>query len=358
MRILVIGGTGFIGHFLVPQLTSAGHDVVVLRRPEADSPVPEGVRVIRGDRRHLAENARALRELAADVVIDLILSSGRQASALMDTFRGYASRVVAITSIDVYRATAILLGLEGGEGELEPLPLREDSRLRSQVQTYPPAQIEKLKQMFGWFDDEYDKISVEQAVLGDADLSATVLRLPMIYGPGDQLHRFRPMLKRMDDGRPVIVFPESRAQWRSPRGYVANVAAAIALAATSDAAAGRIYNVAEAESFSELEWARLIADAAAWRGEFVVVPDDDAPPHLRRLGNLRQHWIVDSSRIRSELGYAEPISRDEAIRRTVAWEREHPPTIETTPFDYTAESEVAQRFSSRSDSYSPPQPPG
>jgi nucleoside-diphosphate-sugar epimerase len=38
-------------------------------------------------------------------------------------------------------------------------------------------------------------------------------------------------------------------------------------------------------------------------------------------GNLAQHWVVDTSRIRRELGYRERIAREEAIRRTVAWER-------------------------------------
>lgn len=45
----------------------------------------------------------------------------------------------------------------------------------------------------------------------------------------------------------------------APRVCVENVAAAIALAATDDRAAGRIYNVCEEPPFSELEWAQQIA---------------------------------------------------------------------------------------------------
>jgi nucleoside-diphosphate-sugar epimerase len=340
MRIVVIGGTGFIGHFLVPQLLDAGHEVAIVHRAESSTPIPNAARVIHGDRRRLTESAAALRGFEPDVVIDLILSSGRQATELMAVFRGYADRVVAITSMDVYRATAVLHGLEG-DGALEPVPLREDSPLRTKLQTYPPAQIKMLQQLFGWLDDEYDKIPVERAVLGDDTLPATVLRLPMIYGPGDPLHRFRPVLKRMDDQRPVIIFPDSVAQWRSPRGYVENIAAAIVLAAESTDAAGRIYNVGDTESFSELEWARLIAGVVGWRGELVVVPDESAPPHLRSPGNLRQHWVVDTTRIRSELGYAEPVAREDSIRRTVDWERANPPSVELTRFDYAAEDAAA-----------------
>ena len=88
---------------------------------------------------------------------------------------------------------------------------------------------------------------------------ATVLRLPMVYGPGDPLRRFLPVVKRVDDGRRAIIVEEKFAAWCGPRGYVENVAHAIALAATSDRAAGRVYNVGEAESITELEWATRIA---------------------------------------------------------------------------------------------------
>jgi nucleoside-diphosphate-sugar epimerase len=272
--------------------------------------------------------------------VDLILSSERQATALMQVFRGHAGRLVAITSMDVYRATGVLHGSE--EGPLEPLPLREDSALRTRSETYPPAQVHSLQQVFGWLDDEYDKIAVERAVQGDAGLPATVLRLPMIYGPGDRLHRCFPLLKRMDDRRPVIVMPQLAAHWRSPRGYVEDVAAAIARAAAADHAAGRVYNVGEAESFSELEWARMIGAEIGWTGKFVLVPDEKAPPSLRIPGNFRQHWVADTTRIRAELGFEEVIARPEAIRRTVEWERAHPPPIDPAQFDYAAEDEAAR----------------
>lgn len=269
-------------------------------------------------------------------MIDLILSSGAQAQRLMETFRGAAKRVVAASSIDVYRACGVLHGSE--EGPLEPVPLTEDSGLRTKLQTYPPESVKALQKIFEWLDEAYDKIPVERAILGDAQLPGTVLRLPMIYGPGDRLHRFQPVLKRIDDGRKRILLEEGWAEWRSPRGYVENVAAAIALAAVSEQAAGRVYNVAEKPAFSEREWARKIAAATGWTGELVVLPKERMPAHLAQKGNSTQHWETDSSRIRRELGYSEPVALDEAIARTIAWERAHPP-VEFTPhrFDYEAE---------------------
>jgi len=329
MRILVIGGTGFIGPHLVRCLLSLGHSVTVFHRGSTPSELP--VDHILGDRRQLA----ALRP-EADVVIDLILSSGAQARALMDTYRGAARRVVAASSMDVYRACGILHGSE--DGPPEPVPLTEDSPLRTRSETYPPQQIKMLQQFFGWLDDDYDKIPVERAILGDPQLPGTVLRLPMIYGPGDRLGRFHPILRRIDDGRRVILFEQSWAAWRSPRGYVENVAAAIALAAVSESAAGKIYNVAETPAFSELDWARKIAAATGWEGDFICLRKEVVPPHLHPPGNTAQHWEADSSRIRRELGYREIVPLDEAIRRTIAWDRAHPLTgFNPYKFDYAAE---------------------
>jgi nucleoside-diphosphate-sugar epimerase len=158
----------------------------------------------------------------------------------------------------------------------------------------------------------------------------------MVYGPGDPLHRFYPVVKRIMDGRGHIFFSEPQAAWRSPRGYVANVAAAIALAAT-DSRAGRLYNICEEPAFSELEWAKKIAAEMHWHGEFVVLPVERTPRHLLQPGNYAQHWTASSARLRRELGYAETVPTEEAIRQTIAWEKENPPTLPLAQFDYAAE---------------------
>ncbi len=339
MRLLLIRGSGFIGPHVANSLMRSGHDVTIFHRGRNEAPL--GARVIVGDRRRLSDSARELRDASPDVVIDLVLSSGAQARELMTVFRGAASRVVALSSADVYRACGVLHGSE--PGGLQALPLTESSALRTTLQTYPAVQIQRLQQIFGWLDDDYDKIPVERQILGDLALPGTVLRLPMVYGPGDPLHRLFPIVKRIADRRPAILFAENIGAWRSPRGYVENVAAAIALAAGDDRAAGRIYNVAERDCMSEMEWTKRIADVDGWDGELVALPADRAPAHLRMPGNYDQHWIVDSTRIREELGYREIVTNEEAIRRTVAWERANPPAIDTASLGYDADDAALAR---------------
>jgi nucleoside-diphosphate-sugar epimerase len=341
MKILLIGGSGFIGQFAAQQLQQSGHNVTIFHRGKTSA--PQGTEEILGNRQFLQDHQPEFRRQKFDVVVDFVLSSGRQAQQLMDTFRGIAGRVVGLSSMDVYRAWGVFYNME--PGGLQELPLTEDSDLRTSRNTYPPDVLKRLRtSLYPWIDEEYDKIPVEQAVLGDTKLPGTILRLPMIYGPGDPLHRFYPVLKRIDDGRKQIIFADDVAPLRTPRGYVEDVAAAVALAATSPQAAGRVYNVSETESFGELDWARKIAAATNWTGEFVVLPHNRTPKHLLSPGNTAQHVVASSERIRKELGYHELLPREEAIRRTIEWERSNPPQQSSTQFDYAAEDEALRQF--------------
>jgi nucleoside-diphosphate-sugar epimerase len=334
MRILLIGGNGFIGRFVVAALKQRGHTAAVFHRGSA--PAPVGVVEIRGDRQQLKASAQELRQFAPDVVIDMVISSGGQAEELMNLFRGATRRVVMLSSIDVYRAVGISHGTESGP--LQEVPLTEESELRHNLHPYPPESIKMMRKIFSWATDDYDKIPAERIVMNDPDLPGTVLRLPMVYGPGDPLHRFYPVVKRIADGRRHIILPETLAAWHSPRGYVENVAAAIALAATDERAAGRIYNICEEPSFSELEWARMIASEMRWDGEFVVLPVERTPRHLLRPGNAAQHWAASSARIRRELEYAEPVVIHDAIQWTIRWVQANPPDPAfLAQFNYAAE---------------------
>jgi nucleoside-diphosphate-sugar epimerase len=338
MKILVIGGTGFIGPFVVRDLIAQGHTVAVFHRGNAQPALPDSVRRIIGDRNDLAAHQSEIARLAPDVVLDFLLSDDRQAHALMDCVRGLTARVIAISSQDVYRAYEVLL--KKTPGPLQELPITEESELRTQLHPYDREQLRRTQAAFSWVTEDYDKIPVEKIILGDGKLPGTVLRLPMVYGPGDPLHRFFGTMKRMDDGRSAILIQEDFAKFIPPRGYVEDVARAIALATVSDRAAGRIYNIAAEQHFSELEWARKIGEAIGWKGSLVPVPVDKTPEHLRMPLNAEQHWIVSSKRIREELGFVETVSLEAGIERTVAWERANPPAIDPKMFDYAAEDRL------------------
>ncbi len=314
MRILVIGGTNFIGPPLVRRLVNLGHEVALFHRGQTQAELPESVHHLVGDRQHLADHRDDFLRYGPEVVVDMIAYTEPDAQGFIDTFRGLARRIVVISSGDVYRAYGRLLGTE--PGPIEPTPLAEDAPLRSVLFPYRDK-----AQGSDDFLYSYDKIPVERIVLADPELPGTVLRLPMTYGPGDPFRRCSPYLKRMDDGRPAIRLDTGLARWKTPRGYVENVAAAIALAVEDDRAAGRVYNVSEPISFSEADWVRRIAEVTGWTGEIATVPEGRIPVPY----HFDQDLDTDSHRIREALAFTEPVMLHDALKRTIAWERANPP---------------------------------
>src|SRR5579884_4005429 len=270
MRVLIIGGTGFIGSHVVRRLHHLGHAVTVFHRGHHETNLPSGVRHVHGQlpnglRDFSLEGPRSRQ----DVVLYMVPIGSEDTHAALEVVRGITSRVVAISSIDVYRAYGRLQCTEPGPPD--PIPLAENAQLRQRLYPYRSETPRSRSDVDHWKDD-YEKILVERAVMSEADLSGTILRLPMVYGPGDPQHRLFGYIKRMEDRRPAIILDEGTAAWRSSRGYVENVAAAIALAVVDERAQGRIYNVGEDHALSEAEWVRAIGSVGGWPGDIVTAP--------------------------------------------------------------------------------------
>ena len=334
----MLGGTGFIGPHVIRGLAARGHEIAVFSRGRRQSDVSSGVQFIAGDYRKLPEFRTRFQVLGPAVVIDMIPLTEEDARNVVATFTGITQRLVAASSQDVYRAWGYVTGLETQPVDAH---ITEDSPLREGRYPYRGRPVPVLSE---WDLENYDKVLVEQALQSDPNLPASIIRLPMVYGPGDWIHRTFPYLKRMDDGRTAIPIEEGAARWRGPFGYVEDVAEALVLAATHETAAGRIYNVAEPAHRSTAEFIRDIGDAVGWTGRVVELPPGALPGPWSAY-RMEQHVLTDSSRIRRDLGYLETVTRSEAMRRTVAWERGHPPEpIPAGMFDYATEDHALQQY--------------
>src|SRR6516165_7127172 len=111
MRIVVLGGTGFIGPYVVRRLCAGNHEVTVFHRGQTEADLPPQVVHLHGDRERVVDYRAEFRRIAPDVVLDMRPFTAADAQSVMETFRDIARRVVAISSGDVYRAYGLLLRL-------------------------------------------------------------------------------------------------------------------------------------------------------------------------------------------------------------------------------------------------------
>ncbi|MGH7942985.1 MAG: NAD-dependent epimerase/dehydratase family protein, partial [Limisphaerales bacterium] len=285
MRILVIGGTRFIGPCVVRRLVELGHDVMVFSRNANFQCLPHGIW-------HIWENREALRSFrqefvkwAPDAVLDMCAYTEAQAREAIATFKGVCGRIILISSSDVYHGWDRFF-LKTGTSALEPAPFAEDAPLRKKF--YP-----RRAQAKGPSDPDfnYEKILVERMMSSDRALPCTILRLAAVYGPRDFRRRLLDIVKRMADERPFILMEAARAKWMWTWGYVENVASAIALAAVDARAKNQVYNVGERSSLTREEWVLRVGRVMGWRGRIIFLDADQMPRHLRdnQAKDYRQH---------------------------------------------------------------------
>jgi nucleoside-diphosphate-sugar epimerase len=224
---------------------------------------------------------------------------------------------VLASSGDVYRQYGALHRKEPGGSPLASLS--EDAPLRASRFPYRADPRRTADDPQAWMDD-YDKIPIEAAARSRPALPAVVVRLPMVYGPGDRQRRFDWAIRPMRAGRGFLELDAGWAAWRASYGYVEDVAHGLALAAVHPAAAGRTYNLGPREAPDHTAWARRVAGLLGWPGELRLVPRSAVPPAqaaaLDAL-DLAYPMVTDSGRIRRELGYREIIPADEALSRTI-----------------------------------------
>jgi nucleoside-diphosphate-sugar epimerase len=235
------------------------------------------------------------------------------ARSFQEAFGGIAGRAVVISSGDVYRAYGCLQRLESGPPSA--IPLAESAPLRQSRYPYrksAPGDDHWMAQ--------YDKILVEQALMRQTRLPATILRFPAIQGPGEY-RRFQRWLQPMLRGDAELRIQNDWSAWRWTHGFAEDIAEAVVLAVTTPAAAGRTYNVGESPTPTMAERLAELARVAGWRGRIVAAPASELPESSRMPHDFSHHLVYDTSRIRRELGYREVVPHRESLLRTVALER-------------------------------------
>jgi nucleoside-diphosphate-sugar epimerase len=306
-RVLVIGGTLFIGRALVERLLERGDDVTIMHRGHG---TPFGARVeeIQCDRNDTNAVQRVLAGRPFDVVYDNVFdwqrgTTGDQVSAAAKAAADGLHRYVFMSSVAVYPP--------GGE-------YSEDAELvpPDDPNPYGAQKADSERALF--------------ALGRQHGVPVTMLRPAFVYGQYNPFDREAFFWDRLLAGRPIIIPEDGRTsmQWV----YSQDVVSAAVLAAESDAAVGHAYNLANHPAITQLEFVRLLARIAGTKANLVHVPRE----RLQRLGGGLMAppfyfgayldvppITVRSDRAREELGL-ELTPLEDGLRETFRWYEQQP----------------------------------
>lgn len=255
MRVLVIGGTQFIGKHLVAALCKAGHEVSVLHRRDHHD-LGKKVVNLQADRNDMKQVCDVLTGKCFDAVYDLAYDweRGTPASSveqIAKLLNGSICRYIFISSVSAYGD-----GLNHHEGDA----LADDDHPNRYIRDKARSEraLFRLHQRHG--------------------VPVVTLRPPYVYGPGNPFYREQFFWDRIRDRRPVILPGDGRRLMQFV--YVKDLVWACLRVLDQPNVVGHAFNIANSRPLSQAEVVDALANAAGKASQVVRIPRD----RIARLG--------------------------------------------------------------------------
>lgn len=311
--VVVTGANGFIGAALCASLYLAGYDVRGVVREGVAATSAMG-RIAVGDIGAHTDWRVALE--GAETVIHL----AARAHVISDN--AVPDPLAAFRAVNV-AGTATLARAAAGAG-VRRLIYLSSIKVNGEYSTSAPfreSDIPAPTDAYG--SSKYEAEQVLWQVAAETGLAVTILRPPLVYGPGVKANFLR-LLQQVASG-----FPLPLASVKNQRSllYLGNLVDAIVTCLSHPAAAGQLFLLSDGEDISTPLLIRRLAVALERRPHlfpfplcllrFVAAPAGSGKAVDRLLGSL----TVDITHIRQQLGWTPPYSMAEGFRDTVSWFR-------------------------------------
>ncbi|MCX6901552.1 MAG: GDP-mannose 4,6-dehydratase [Verrucomicrobia bacterium] len=348
-RILVTGGAGFIGSFLVDELVRRGHEVTVFdnfepqvhgrKRPNY---LNKNARYIKGDVRNMAAFQKVV--LPAEVIFHEaamvgIGQSQYQVSRYTDVNVLGTANLLDILANKKHRCQKLVVAASmssygeglyecGQHGKIRP-PLRGEDDVASGVwelrcpqcgKLAGPAPTPETAELICSSIYAQNKKDQEEMVLmfgRTYGLPTVALRYFNVYGPRQSLSNpytgvCAIFMSRIKNGNRPVVYEDGG----QTRDFVSvhDIVQANLLAMEKESANGHVFNVGAGRPISVAEVARVLAKL------FGVVIEPEITGKFRK-GDVR-HCFPDVSKAGKLLGYKPAVSFDKGMRELIEWSRE------------------------------------
>ncbi len=258
MKILVLGGTGFISRSLVVKLLEGGHQVTIFNRGKSPNGLPQNpnLKAVVGDRERLGDLQGCVKHTTFDALYDFLAYQPQQSEMAVKVFRGKTGRFIHCSTISVY-----LISYE------VQCPISEDQ--------------DKADLMPFWAGNPFgmkygiDKRGCEKVLWQghhDNTFPVSMLRPTFVSGPRDPAQRDYFWIQRILDGKPLLI--GGSGDFAFQQVYVEDVATAFTNLLENPVSVGQAYNVAAEEIFSLNEYLKKMGRLLGREPEIVQVDQD------------------------------------------------------------------------------------
>jgi len=317
-QVLVIGGSWFLGRWIVEKLLSAGFSVSTLNRGRSRISYSGKVKKFFADRKDPAAFSRALGKLSADYVVDVSAYRPEETEVVVDSLIGKVKRFIHISTGSVYKMPT-------------KSPIPEDAQLCSNPNF-----------SYGYYKAECERVIVKQDVKA---LPFVILRLPAVYGPLDFICRENHFYQRIREGKPVLLPKGTSSLCQNV--YVEDVADQCYQLLTSTQVEGSIYNLG-GEPFTLTDYVKLFCkisgrpsrimlfERAAFRGAGFDLAEI---PYWYEFGDL----ILDNRAAIEQLNWT-PTPLLLGLQKTFEWLKGNPELDHRWCPDIHAEKALIQSY--------------
>ncbi|MCP4639054.1 MAG: NAD-dependent epimerase/dehydratase family protein [bacterium] len=300
MKVLIIGGTRFLGAAIARELVAHGNDVTVFHRGQTDrGKLPDTVTHILGDARDRTQVEDHVRSGGFDAVVDTILNA--------DDLEWY------LPLLQECSGKLVHCGSTGVYAPAESVPVREDDPTPC-----PPE--------FGGFRS---KLLQDQAVVAfheKTGFPVCSLRISNVYGAGDVPldiwgARQPQYFQRVADGKPIWIPNDGKALLQPV--HVEDLARGFRAALERDCVAGQIYNLSSDRAVTLTRYVELAKELLGSDSPTQCVPMDEiiATGKANEAGIrfVCEHMSIDSARARRDLDYTPRFDVKEGLRDSLQW---------------------------------------
>lgn len=321
MKILMIGGTGTISSAITRQLSAEGHDLWLLNRGNRKNEVPTSVRQVIVDIDNTEEVLRQIDGELFDAVCEFIGFLPSQVERDIHLFKGRTRQYVYISSASAYNKPAA------------SHVIVEGTALANPYWEYSRNKIACEDLLMKAYREEGFPVTIVRPSHTYCERAVPV----SVHGPKGSW----PVLKRMIDGKPVIVHGDGSSLWTLTwnedfaRGFIGLLG--------NPKAIGEPFQIMSDESLTWNQIYQCVANALGVDFKPYHVASDFlsavAPEPYDFTGNLLGDKAVtvvfDCAKLKRAVpGFQATVRFDEGVRRCVAYSKAHPELqVEDPEFD-------------------------